>query len=137
MDKYLDTFMQVSALEVLAATVAMYAVSSIWFAVLFADKCAELKGVAPGENCNPTKSMLIKGFLAYIPVAFLIGVIDVHAQGNPIAIFASVGVVWLFMFFDMIHATIWEEMPFKLFLIYIFNTLATYSAAGTVFWQIS
>ena len=137
MDKYLETFAAIPWLEVLLAAIAMQVMSTIWYAVLFAKTHQALSNI-PEESCDgsPSPLTMLKGFLAFFATCSLIGLVDVHAQGNAFAIFASLGFVWMFISFDMIHACIWEKMPLKLFLIYAGNTLTNFVVAGLVFWLI-
>lgn len=137
MDKYLETLSAVPLVDVLLAAAAMLLLSMVWYGWLFRRTCLRLDGrSAPGclSGHKPSAATIAKGFAAFLATCYLIGLIDVHAQGHPVAIFASVALVWLFCALDTIHATIWGGMPFRLFLIHIGNTLAGFLLAGLVFW---
>ena len=137
MDKYIAALTDVHILEVVAATVAIFMLSSLWYSVLFQKAVMKLdKSCNSDTPCRPAISTMVKGFVAMFFTCYLIGIIDSHTGGNAFAIYASVIAIWLFTMLDMIHAVIWSNMPFKLFLIYTFNTLTNFLLASTVFWVI-
>lgn len=138
MDKYLETFSAIPWLEVLLAALAMQIASTLWYAVIVNKPYTRLAEI-PQEEAKkaPSPATMVKGFIAFFCTCSLLGLVDVHAQGNAFAIFASAFFIWFFIALDTIHATIWEKMPFKLFLIYAGNTLLNFTAASFIFWSLS
>lgn len=135
MDKYLQTVTALSPVEVALAAFTMLAASIIWYGALFRRSYAaqmQRQGNQPVDR--PGMVMLIKVFALNILVCLLIGLIDAHANGNAIAIFVSLLLVWVFVALHTAQAMIWEKMPLLLYLLHVCASLLQYLLAGGVFW---
>lgn len=137
MEKYYDTLTNVWLPEMLLAAFAMFAMNSMWYALLMRKPYEVLRGrylAAPATP--PNASVFIRSFLGYSVVCYLIALADAHANGHPVAIFVSLAVVWLFISLDMMQAIFWEKMPLAMFAIHSGATFLGFAAAGTVFWLV-
>lgn len=135
MDKYTTILSAVPLLPTLLATLAIIVVGSVWYShALFGKAWSRHTGIR-ASDIRPAeiKRGYLFGSLVAFATAYLLGVVAVHANGNPFALFGSAIFVWLFVMLEITQGFIWRREPFALFLLQSFRSLFSLLAAALVF----
>ena len=122
---------RINLLAVLIAGITHMAIGLIWFQPkLFGNDWVKLTG----KELQPASRWLPAGIIGHLVMALVLAVIINLANAATAVEGALVGVMaWIGFIVPLeIGELIWEKIPFKLFLIRIFNHLVGLGIAGTI-----
>lgn len=122
-------------LNVLLASITMMLVSRAWYSqAVFGKTVMRLSDISD-KQCNgrPPLFKLISAFVLYLTINFLIGLVDVMTAGDVHVLAPSIFVIWLFVSLNTYHAVIWDNLPYRLYLIYCGHGFLNFLSSALIF----
>lgn len=134
--EYLDAVSILNPLAVGVATLVMLIVSAFWLSpLLFGKAFIRLSGIRPGDiRPADARRNFIVSLITSLFASALLALVAAHAGTNKIMLFSGVGFIWLFMMLEQLNNAVWQRLPFALFLLQTFRSLASLMAAAAVFY---